>query len=128
MGASANFPARFHGVFVPLNEASFTGIMKCTHRWLILCLVPFLSPLVNAASPDEYNIVWTSPSANHHGSMPLGNGDIALNAWMTKDGDLHFYISKTDAWDENARLCKVGRMRVKFDPPLKPGGRRLTPA
>ena len=29
-----------------------------------------------------------------------------------------FLISKTDAWDENGRLCKIGRVRVKFDPPL----------
>jgi len=50
------------------------------------------------------------------GSMPLGNGDITLNAWMTKDGDLQFYIGKTDAWDDNARLLKVGKVRVHFEP------------
>ena len=76
-----------------------------------------LTPLaVCAAGPDAYNVVWDSPSANHHGSMPLGNGDIALNAWMTPDGDLHFYISKTDAWDDNARLLKVGKVRIHFEP------------
>ncbi len=48
--------------------------------------------------------------------MPLGNGDIALNAWMAPDGDLQFYISKTDAWDDNARLLKVGKVRVKLSP------------
>ncbi len=69
-----------------------------------------------AAPVDGFNVVWDSPSVNHHGSMPLGNGDIALNAWMTGDGDLHFYISKTDAWDDNARLVKVGKVRVHFDP------------
>ncbi len=54
--------------------------------------------------------------------MPLGNGDIALNAWMTADGDLHFYIGKTDAWDDNARLVKVGKVRVHFEPnPILPG-------
>jgi len=54
--------------------------------------------------------------------MPLGNGDIALNAWMTADGDLHFYIGKTDAWDDNARLVKVGKVRVRFEPnPILPG-------
>ena len=69
-------------------------------------------------SLDAYNVVWNSPSENSHGSMPLGNGDIGINAWVEKNGDLVFYISKTDAWDENARLCKIGRVRVKFDPPL----------
>src|ERR1035438_1064315 len=75
----------------------------------------FLSA-ARSAPVDEFNVVWDSPSANHHGSMPLGNGDIALNAWMTKDGDLQFYISKTDAWDDNARSVKVGKVRVHFEP------------
>jgi len=69
-------------------------------------------------SLDAYNVVWNSPSEDAHGSMPLGNGDIGINAWVEKSGDLVFYVSKTDAWDENARLCKIGRVRVKFDPPL----------
>ncbi len=76
-----------------------------------------------AAPVDAYNVVWDSPSANQHGSMPLGNGDITLNAWMAKDGDLQFYIGKTDAWDDNARLLKVGKVRVHFEPnPLAAGG------
>jgi hypothetical protein len=82
---------------------------------------PFLAA-APAAPVDAFNVVWDSPSANHHGSMPLGNGDITLNAWMAKDGDLRFYIGKTDAWDDNARLLKVGKVRVHFDPnPLIPG-------
>ena len=79
------------------------------------------TPLKNdqPADPlDRFNVVWDSPSENAHGSMPLGNGDIGINAWVEENGDLVFYVSKTDAWDENARLCKLGRVRVKFDPPL----------
>lgn len=67
---------------------------------------------------DAYNVVWDSPSTNALGSMPLGNGDLGINAWVEPSGDLLFYISKTDAWDENHRLCKVGRVRVKFEPSL----------
>ena len=69
---------------------------------------------------DSCNVVWDSPSGNVHGSMPLGNGDVGINAWVEPSGDLVFYVSKTDAWDENAGLCKIGRVRVKFDPPLAP--------
>ena len=69
---------------------------------------------------DNYNVIWNSPSDNAHGSMPLGNGDVGINAWVEPSGDLLFYVSKTDAWDENAGLCKIGRVRVKFDPPLVP--------
>jgi len=70
----------------------------------------------------SYNVVWDSPSKDAHGSMPLGNGDVGINAWVDEKGDLVFYVSKTDAWDENAHLCKIGRVRVKFDPPLAPRG------
>ncbi len=73
-----------------------------------------------ADSLDNYNVVWATPSENAHGSMPLGNGDVGINAWVEATGDLIFYVSKTDAWDENAGLCKIGRVRVKFDPPLTP--------
>ena len=75
-----------------------------------------------AQTPAErlaaYDVVWDSPSRNPSGSMPLGNGDIGINAWVEEGGDLVFYVSKTDAWDENGRLCKVGRLRVKCDPVL----------
>jgi len=67
---------------------------------------------------DRCNVVWNSPSENAQGSMPLGNGDVGINAWVEANGDLVFYVSKTDAWNEDSRLCKVGRIRVKFDPPL----------
>jgi alpha-L-fucosidase 2 len=80
-------------------------------------------PAAAAVPGDSYDVIWDSPSANHHGSMPLGNGDIALNAWMTREGDLHFYIAKTDAWDDNARLLKVGKVRLHFEPnPVLPDG------
>jgi hypothetical protein len=72
------------------------------------------------AAPKDLR--WDSPSQDHHGSMPLGNGDLTLNAWMTADGDLHCYIGKSDAWDENARLPKVGKVRFHFEPnPVTPG-------
>jgi len=48
-------------------------------------------------STDAYNIIWHTPSRDSSGSMPLGNGDIALNVWVEAGGDLLFYISKSDA-------------------------------
>ena len=76
-----------------------------------------LSAHADSPSPTRYDVVWDSPSRDHHGSMPLGNGDIGLNAWVEPAGDLHFYISKTDAWSDNGRLLKVGRVRITLDPP-----------
>ncbi|MEM2867427.1 MAG: DUF5703 domain-containing protein [Candidatus Bathyarchaeia archaeon] len=61
-------------------------------------------------------LIWTKPSKSSSESMPLGNGDVGLNVWVEEGGDLLLYISKTDAWDENARLVKVGKVRIKFAP------------
>lgn len=69
----------------------------------------------------RYNVVWDSPSKDYNGSMPLGNGDVSVNAWVEDSGDLFFYIGKTDSWDDNGRLLKVGRVRVRLDP--RPVGR-----
>lgn len=79
-----------------------------------------------AADPlrlEDYHVIWDSPSADARGSMPLGNGDLALNAWVEPDGDLRFYIGKTDAWDDNGRLVKIGRVRIALTPnPFAKGG------
>jgi len=69
-------------------------------------------------------VTWDSPSRDSSGSMPLGNGDIGINLWVEENGDLLFYVSKTDAWSENMRLLKLGRVRVKFEPnPFAAGAR-----
>ncbi|MHC4741272.1 MAG: DUF5703 domain-containing protein [Planctomycetota bacterium] len=70
---------------------------------------------------DKYNVVWETPSKDSSGSMPIGNGDIGLNLWVNPAGELVFYISKTDAWSENARLLKLGLVRVKLTPNLLDG-------
>ena len=82
---------------------------------LLLCLT---SAVQGANLLDRYDVVWDSPSEDSRGSMPLGNGDIGLNVWVEKGGDLLFYLSKTDAWSDNVYetkgLLKLGRIRVKF--------------
>lgn len=68
------------------------------------------------------HVVWDTPSADSSGSMPLGNGDIGLNLWVEPNGDIVFYLSKTDAWSENNRLLKLGRVRITLEPSLRSGG------
>lgn len=77
---------------------------------------------------DNYNIVWDTPGPGSAASMPLGNGDIGLNAWVEPGGDLLFYISKTDAWggekdstvdnwmQTGGVLMKLGLIRVSLSP------------
>ncbi|MCE5277599.1 MAG: DUF5703 domain-containing protein [Planctomycetaceae bacterium] len=84
---------------------------------------------LGAAGPagDGCDVVWDSPSADQLGSMPLGNGDISVNAWVEPSGELGMLIGKTDSFSENGRLLKIGRVRVKFSPPLpvQPFSQRL---
>ncbi|MBN2578716.1 MAG: PEP-CTERM sorting domain-containing protein [Pirellulales bacterium] len=69
-------------------------------------------PLTQGASISDFNVVWTTPSTNSNGSMPLGNGDIGVNVWTENGRDLVFYLSKTDSWDDNGSLLKLGKVRV----------------
>jgi hypothetical protein len=81
--------------------------------------VDFWPARLSAAPLDEldrYNVVWSTPSRDASGSMPIGNGEVGLNLWVEADGDLLFYISRTDAWSEASRLLKLGRIRVSLTP------------
>jgi len=105
-------------------------MVKKKNRFLLLSIILLnfnigYSETKNTNLSDElekYNIIWSSPSLNEQGSMPLGNGDIGINVWAEKNGDLLFYISKNDAWSEYARLSKVGKVRVHYsNNPFKEG-------
>ncbi len=68
-------------------------------------------------SLDTYNVVYDSMSATgSNESMPLGNGDITVNAWVEQSRDLMLYIGKSDCWSEAGRLLKVGRVRISLTP------------
>ena len=78
-----------------------------------------------AAPPDleRYNVRWESPSRDASGSMPVGNGEVGLNVWVEEDGDLLFYVARTDTWSEISRLLKLGRIRIALSPsPFVKGG------
>ena len=69
----------------------------------------YLIPLVVAviglsgcksSTPDllpEYNVSWTTPGTDVTGSMPVGGGNIQLNAW-SEGGDILFYMGSTDSY------------------------------
>ncbi|MDD4870306.1 MAG: DUF5703 domain-containing protein [Kiritimatiellae bacterium] len=65
---------------------------------------------------DKYDVVWNTPGTNASSSMPIGNGEIGLNVWVEENGDLRFYIGRTDSWSETCRLLKVGAMRLSLSP------------
>ncbi len=68
------------------------------------------------ATPIGNDVEWTTPSRDESGSMPIGNGDLAANVWVEPDGTILFYVAKSDSWDDNARLLKLGRIRLHVEP------------
>jgi hypothetical protein len=69
-------------------------------------------------SPARYDVVWNHPSHDASGSMPLGNGDVGVNVWADSSGNVVFYIGKSDAFNSNSSLLKVGRIRLSLRPNL----------
>ncbi len=65
---------------------------------------------------EKYNLVWNSPGKNPSDSMPAGNGEVGINLWIEEDGELQFYISRTDSWSEACRLLKLGKVRISLSP------------
>jgi alpha-L-fucosidase 2 len=86
----------------------------------VLSITFFFSFLICQAQerPSKYNITWTTPSDGSFGSMPLGNGDIGMNVWTEKNGDILFYISKVNAYNSDHLLPKLGKVRITFSPAL----------
>ncbi len=77
---------------------------------LLTCLFSGLSV------SGQSNLLWTEKGKDFHDAIPLGNGDIGISAWIEQAGDLLFYIGKTDAYDDNNRLLKLGKVRVSLSP------------
>jgi alpha-L-fucosidase 2 len=75
-----------------------------------------ISIVAQKTTLDDYNVLWRTPGINSLGSMPIGNGDIGANVWVEENGDLLFYLSKTDAWSENGQLLKLGKVRISLTP------------
>ncbi len=63
--------------------------------------------------PEKYDVVWTTPSTDARGSMPIGNGSLVANVWVTADGTIHALLARTDSWTEINRLAKVGLVHFK---------------
>ncbi len=94
-------------------------LMSCAFRFWIGFAFAFMVADLTANEPDPiepYNVIWESPSVDQSGSMPIGNGEIAANVWVEKGGDFFLLLSKSDAWDDNGSLLKLGRVRLQLSP------------
>jgi len=64
----------------------------------------------------KYDIVWNTPSVDARGSMPLGNGEVTVNAWVEADKGLRFLIGRSDSFSEIGRILKLGQIGVDLSP------------
>ncbi|KAH3765813.1 SGNH/GDSL hydrolase family protein [Pelomyxa schiedti] len=82
-------------------------------RWSVLFVVVVCG--VAGASVSDYDVSWASPSSDSRGAMPIGAGDVSAGVWVDgASGDLLISVAKSDAFNENAALAKVGLLRVAF--------------
>lgn len=96
---------------VPICILLSVAIISAVHAKPVITPAPKAVP---DTLPGKYNVIWDTTGPGSAQSMPLGNGDIGLNVWVEKNGDLVFYISKTDAWG--------GEGETQNDPWMKQGG------
>ena len=90
--------------------------MKRTLLALLLSCMPAVASAQSQNFIEKNDVTWTGLGTDENSSMPLGNGDVALNVWTEKNGDILLLLAKTDSWSENGQLLKLGRVRIKLTP------------
>ena len=98
------------------NAATGSGNGFLVDAFSVVAVPPVVPPYVPPGTLADYNEVWTTPSAYSWESMPLGNGETSLNVWVEGNGDLLFYMGRSDAESEGNTNIKLGRVRVKLTP------------
>ena len=89
------------------------------NKLICFTLAALLAPLTSLPAADRmarYNVVWTTPSKDASGVMPIGNGDIAAGVYAIEDGDLYLLLAKNDALTYQGDIFKTGRVRISLAP------------
>ena len=86
--------------------------------FLALFIYPATGDDGTDGDPSRYDVVYNTPADGPAGSVPLGNGEVAANTWIEPNGDIVLLLARTDAWSDNGRLLKIGRVRIHVEPNL----------
>lgn len=62
------------------------------------------------------NISYRVLGKSDRSAMPLGNGELCTSVWTEDNGDICFYLSRSDALTELDRTVKLGMVRLSFTP------------
>jgi hypothetical protein len=71
---------------------------------------------MSEAQVNRHAVRWTEPSRSPADSLPAGNGEIGINVWTEANGDVCMYLARTDAFSQDCRLLKLGRVRLTVTP------------
>lgn len=82
---------------------------------LVFAVISF-SGNAQSSSPNDYTVVWNSPSQDETGQMPLGNGDIAAGVYAIENGSLYLLLAKNDAFTYQGDIFKTGRVKLTISP------------
>ena len=112
INSEAAFPnAGRQGLVSALSLAAFFSLARKILLPMAACVAASATPASEApAALEAANVVWTSPSENAAGSMPLGNGEVVLNAWVEKQtGDLLILVAPAMRGANFRRLPSAGQ-------------------
>jgi len=81
----------------------------------LLLLFLAVGSLSAVALPDNYKVIWDSPSQDSLDSMPhSGRRGAGANVWV-QDGSVWLYLAHSGAFDEQGNLLKLGCIRITPD-------------
>jgi len=81
---------------------------------VLICISALVFSL--SFSPNDYMVIWNSPSQDETGQMPLGNGDIAAGVYAIENGSLYLLLAKNDAFTYQGDIFKTGRVKISISP------------
>ena len=65
---------------------------------------------------EKCNVSYHVLGRSDRSAMPIGNGELCASVWTNEDGEICFYMSRSDALTELDRTVKLGMVKAAFDP------------
>lgn len=66
---------------------------------------------------SKSNVTYHMLGVSDRSAMPIGNGVLGASVWVEQDGNICFYLSRSDAITELDRTVKLGMYRISFQHP-----------